>query len=194
MKYLAIDIETTGLNPEKHQILSFGAVVEDTDNPVSIDSLPSFYRVISGDIKEGASPFALSMNSGVLRDIADGKGVSLYDFRKQLVQFIRENFGKGETILLAGANIEYFDLKFLEKISWNKEVCRSGIEGGEMFSRYRRVLDPSLLFLDIETDVKLPGLQECLIRSGIGSSVTHHALEDARDVVKVFRRYYSLPN
>lgn len=32
MKYVSIDIETTGLNPEVHQVIELAAVLEDTEN------------------------------------------------------------------------------------------------------------------------------------------------------------------
>ena len=46
MRYISIDIETTGLDAETNQILSIGAVVEDTNNLVPFDELPKFHAVI----------------------------------------------------------------------------------------------------------------------------------------------------
>ena len=43
MKYISIDIETTGLDPENCQILSIGAVIEDTLNQLPFEELPTFH-------------------------------------------------------------------------------------------------------------------------------------------------------
>lgn len=66
MKYVSIDIETTGLDPEKNQILTIGAVIEDTSNPgVAVNDLPSFHGAIHYEELIG-SPFALNMNKEII--------------------------------------------------------------------------------------------------------------------------------
>ena len=65
MKYLSIDIETSGLDPENNQILSIGAIVEDTDNKLSFDEIPKFHVCILADQLIG-SPFALQMNKELI--------------------------------------------------------------------------------------------------------------------------------
>lgn len=66
MKYVSIDIETTGLDPEKNQILTIGAVIEDTSNrEVPVKDLPSFHGAIYYEELIG-SPFALNMNSEII--------------------------------------------------------------------------------------------------------------------------------
>lgn len=65
MKYLSIDIETTGLNPEKHQILSIGVIVEDTARKLPFELLPKFHcAVVSDEITGGL--FALNMNKDLI--------------------------------------------------------------------------------------------------------------------------------
>jgi len=46
MKYISIDVETTGIDREKCQILSIGAVIEDTENIKPIKDL-TFFSVYS---------------------------------------------------------------------------------------------------------------------------------------------------
>ena len=69
MKYVSIDIETTGINREKCQVLSIGAVIEDTNNPRPIEELPKFHAAIVG--REGlyGEPFALNMNKSLIENI-----------------------------------------------------------------------------------------------------------------------------
>lgn len=68
MKYLSIDIETTGIDPERNQILSIGAVIEDTNNPKPLDDLPAFHGVIKRwDIS--GSMFAINLNKELIDTI-----------------------------------------------------------------------------------------------------------------------------
>lgn len=70
MKYVSIDIESTGLNPEKCQILSVGAVVEDTNNLLPLEELPTFHcAILHNEIK--GEPFALNMNKDLLSKIVE---------------------------------------------------------------------------------------------------------------------------
>ena len=66
MLYVSIDIETSGLNPKKDQILSFAAIIEDTSKALSFEDCPKFYAtVIHRRIK--GSPEALSMNMNLVQ-------------------------------------------------------------------------------------------------------------------------------
>jgi oligoribonuclease len=68
MKYISIDIETTGLDPETCQILSIGAVIEDTLNQLPFEDLPKFHGVIKRENVSG-SLFALNMNRDLIEAI-----------------------------------------------------------------------------------------------------------------------------
>ena len=68
MKYISIDIETTGLDPLKDQVLSFGAILEDTTNPLPFDKIPKFHAAIKRDRIEGGL-YAINMNKKLLETI-----------------------------------------------------------------------------------------------------------------------------
>lgn len=68
MKYVSIDIETTGLDPEKCDVLSIGAVIEDTNNHLPLDQLPSFHVAIKRENISG-SLFAINMNKELIETI-----------------------------------------------------------------------------------------------------------------------------
>lgn len=70
MKYVSIDIETTGLDREKCEILSIGAVIEDTANPRPIDELPKYHVAIKRNGFYG-EPTALTMNAGLIGAITE---------------------------------------------------------------------------------------------------------------------------
>jgi DNA polymerase III epsilon subunit-like protein len=70
MRYISIDVETTGLDPENCQILSIGAVIEDTHLPIPFEDLPKFHAVIKRENVSG-SIFALNMNRDLIQAMKD---------------------------------------------------------------------------------------------------------------------------
>lgn len=84
------------------------------------------------------------------------------------------------TINVAGKNFGTFDKLFLDQLPWWKKLIRPK----------QRILDPSVLYCDWKNDRSLPTLNECKERAGIQGVVTHNALEDAWDVIEVFRKFY----
>lgn len=194
MKYVVIDIETTGVDPENNQILEFGAVIEDSANPLPIEEIPKFKCIVNHKSITG-SPFAINMNARIFNILAEfhsakeielrnkiAKEHNILDTRSMCIYFaswVREN-GLLGPINIAGKNYAVFDKLFLDQTeSWKYEVnCE------------RRFLDPSILFVDWEKDIKLPSLDDCLQRAGIPTQVTHDALQDAIDTLLCFRAKY----
>lgn len=65
MKYLSIDIETSGLDPENNQVLSVAAIFEDTEKKLPWDEIPKFHVGILRHQITG-SPRALTMNAKLI--------------------------------------------------------------------------------------------------------------------------------
>ena len=70
MKYLSIDTETSGLNFENCQLLSFGAILEDTKTKLPLDQCPKINVYITSKNING-EPFALNMNASIIKAISD---------------------------------------------------------------------------------------------------------------------------
>jgi hypothetical protein len=68
MKYLSIDIETSGLDSDNHQILSIGVVVECTEKKLPFEEIPKFHCAIVRDEIRGGL-FALNMNKELISTI-----------------------------------------------------------------------------------------------------------------------------
>ena len=195
MKYVSLDLETTGIDPEKHQILELGAILEDTNNLLSFEDIPKFNCIIEREEIVG-HPIALRMNKriiDILADYANAKGEdrALMAIKHNIIKekhlvwsFFSwlDPFCQDSIINVAGKNYSSFDAKFLDKVQGWKEA--------KTFER--RILDPSSLFLDWKKDLRLPSLDECLSRAGIQKTVSHNATEDAWDVVQVLRKKYDL--
>jgi hypothetical protein len=88
MKYISIDVETTGLDPDFNQILSIGAVIEDTLNPLPFEELPKFHAVIKRESVYG-SIFALNLNKDLIQAMKDYSEARTTELKKE----IEESFG-----------------------------------------------------------------------------------------------------
>lgn len=183
MRYVSIDIETTGLNPERDQILEFGAVIGDTEKEYNINNAIKFHKIILhrrivGDV------FAINMNREIIQEIKEAYDKSELNRAFCSIQYLEENFIEWlvkndfdikEKINVAGKNFVGFDQKFLEPYFKNIKFSQ-------------RVLDPAVLYFDKEEDYRLPDLQTCKQRAGLNGNVSHRALGDALDVVLLLQK------
>jgi hypothetical protein len=207
MKYISIDIETTGLDPERCDVLSIGAIIEDSANPLPYEECPKFHAAILRHELNG-SPRAITMNADLIESIGSYMEPKTETTRAELeastgmtfwypetvvqafYQFLYENGiaefpeipknGKPVTLNCAGKNFGTFDKNFLERLPRWKQCIRIS----------QRILDPAILFVDWKEDNALPNLNLCKERAGIQGLVTHNALEDAWDVIEVLRKKY----
>ena len=229
MKYISIDLETTGLSSEKHQILSFSGILEDTSNVLQYEEIPKFNIYVLREEIAG-SPFAINMNSEIIEHIATYlntkelspriihrqiiDGIFLYEYeipfyfylwclvyqegRSEFKDLLHsEEWGSRKNTLIsqiseirytnskigcnaAGKNFSSFDKKFLDRIEKLYE-----------FVYFRqRVLDPSALYIDWDNDQTSPDLSTCKKRAGLNDFVSHNSLDDAWDVIELFRKHY----
>lgn len=184
MKYVCIDIETTGLDRNNDQVLQFAAVIRDTDKMSEpVTESPSMVCYVEHERYQG-QPYALALNSGILSELAkpiekrkmrtskiEDLALSFYSFLVVNGYTPSEN-SKRVSFTGAGKNFGTFDLQFLNNVpNWNK-----------YFLVDSRVLDPAMLFVK-PTDKKLPGLKNCLQRMGIDKEISHDALEDVYDTI-----------
>lgn len=181
MKYVSIDIETTGTVPHEHQILEFGAVLDDTDWWLTkkVEELPSIRLRFKYDTIRG-EPFAIQMNHILIRDMAmmpDELCVPA-DLGPLFAQFLQANNFSTE-INPAGKNFDTFDRPFLvANQSFLKHVRMR-----------RRALDPALMYLQ-PTDEAVPGMEQCMKRAGFQYDhvLAHTAVYDAQCIVRLLRQ------
>ena len=106
MKYLSIDIETSGLDSENNQILSIGAIVEDTENRLSFDDIPKFHVCILADQLTG-SPFALNMNRELIKTMVHYQTTNEQDEKNDLVHMTGMKFLQRDSVVE-----EFYDFLF----------------------------------------------------------------------------------
>jgi oligoribonuclease (3'-5' exoribonuclease) len=186
MKYVCIDIETTGLDPVNNQVLQFAAVIRDTDKMLEpIEESPKMVCYVEHDYYHG-QPYALAMNSKILYELAkstDKRNCDSVKYDQLAYKFFNFLVENGYNVSLktykvtfvgAGKNFGTFDLQFLKNLPGWKDFL----------STDSRVLDPGILFLE-PNDKKVPGLQNCLQRINITKEISHDALEDVYDTILV---------
>ena len=181
MIYVSIDIETTGLDRENDQVIEFGAILEDTNNPKSFEEAITFHKYIKHDRYSG-SPYALALNQRIFQILAEDDDYDIVTPDKLVIDFVEwlnlyRVFGK---LNVAGKNFRDFDYEFLKRLpEWDTWIKTE-----------RRVLDPAVLFWNPSIDKRLPSQDECLVRAGIDGVVDHTALGDAWQVIQLLRTKY----
>lgn len=177
MKYVSVDIETTGLDFKNHQIIEFGAVIDDFVTP--LEELPTFTKVIY-QFRVIGSPEAIVMNHRIFKLMANGDDCVF-------IEHLAEVFGNwlkkytARVLPPAGKNYASFDERFLQKVpGWNH------------LPLHRRSLDPGSMYFDPQKDVVVPEMQDCLGRAGLKPTALHEALADALDVVRLIRVHHGV--
>jgi oligoribonuclease len=221
MKYVIIDIETTGVPGkdgalEELQIIEFGAIIEDTNNPLAWDDIPKFNKIIRHEQYTGGA-FAINLNARIFDILAkretinkDGREeydklheiIELKDLAQEFFEFLIPHLG----VFPDGDSFE----GALEQVHKYKQAPLTITPAGKNFDAFdrkfielipkwnnyirlrHRTLDPTTAYVDWYNDEQPPGLGECLQRAGIIKQVTHKAVEDCWDTLEVLRKEYSV--
>lgn len=220
MKYVVIDLETTGIpgkdgTLEELQIIEFGAVIEDTNNLLPIADVPKYNRIVRHTQYTGGA-FAINMNARIFDILAKretykrGKQQDAYDkqhgivalkdlaqdFFDFLYKHFRENVDVDDWTAQLGPN--YSEAPFtITPAGKNFDAFdRKFIDLIPKWSQYirlrHRTIDPTTPYIDWHNDDAPPGLGDCLDRAGIIKQVTHKAVEDCEDTLEVLRKEYSV--
>ena len=192
MRYVALDIETTGLDRKKDKILQLAMVVDEIGgrgNPMPIEDLPTFEGLVHYRRLEG-EPAALAMHGEIFGAISRcrfegdlcevdlrGRKVATHTAESGLylaAHHFLKPFAESGPLIAAGKNVAGFDLPFLPG------------DLRDMF--HHRVIDVGSVALGWNPKLwalgKVPGMVEL-----IEPRRAHDALEDARDVVRLLRKY-----
>lgn len=198
MQFLAVDLETTGLDDRKHSITEFAAVFT---NLAGTEPPLTFYRYINPEDMVW-SQYCLNLHANWLTRVLEARkqgkwecdGIPIVKDTETLIrEFLNwlyvdcswplpDATGKFKSIVPAGKNFFSFDYRFLEAAGFPR-----------VFKR--RALDPGLMYIT-PADAEPPDLSVCKTRAiGEGvkfknSHVAHNALEDAEDVVALLQHRY----
>ena len=182
MKLFSIDIETTGLRPDEHQIIEFGAVFDDFSKPLV--ECPTFHCYLR-QYEYVGQPYALNLNAKIFEILAKNEHPHIIDTFMLFSNFrcwAKECVGSDGKINVTGKNFASFDYRFLYELDNRFE---------DLF--HHRVLDPSSMLATID-DEQLPGTGECKKRIGLSDEVHHTAIADALDVLRMVRGVWNVPH
>ena len=218
MIYTCIDLETTGVpgkdGPiEDLQILEFGAVIEDSNNPLHWDDIPKYNKIILHDNLQGGV-FALNMNQRIIKILADRMLVpkerkteydsnygiiKLEDLANDFFNFLFPYYGQlpeDEFDKAIAESQKYKQTPFYINVAGKNfdNFDRKFINTIPKFDSYvrmrNRTIDPTTSYIDWTVDNEPPGLGKCLERAGIIKTVSHKAVEDCWDTIQVLRKEY----
>lgn len=204
-RFLSIDLETTGLDPEWCSILEIGIVIADWHS--CMDDLPTFRCFLDSDDYRGrdtvtrqpyyyGTSYALWLNAEIFKYLAmkpkDNEEAVKMGFEeyvpilqpcmvgKEIAGFLRaHNFDLRDHLTAAGKNFGSFDAQFLKLL---------GLGDDNVVFRHRAI-DPAMYYWEPDTDGnRLPGMKQCMERAGLPGEVPHTAVEDAKIVVKLIRQ------
>ncbi len=187
MKGIAIDIETSGLDVRRHNILQIGLVYfdlinrdEDADLPIRKE-LELWPHISDGILWDPDTYKFHQANAGVdyfMRD--DVERSSGHVIGAKIRNFISEFYAHDEKPIVLGKNFGKFDWQFLMRIT------NTGIDG--LF--HHSFLDIGNLAFIPGVDKKIPNMKEVLERYEVTQHSGHTALSDCNAMVDVLQKIY----
>lgn len=220
MKYVSLDLETTGLDASSCGMLSLAMVVEDSNNPRPLKDLPSLLLLTAPIILErnrfvpGVSlePVALAMNAHLLLSAVKAtmpNVLQTWNIPEQTIDRAQK-IAKDYTFIpnaeaLRGAIVAFLKTNgcFNKKgkvtlagknvAGFDAPILRRHLADEELWTKTfdHRFLDPGSMFVDWGKDDAIPGLMTCEKRAlGSSPAVVHDAYEDALQVVRILRTTY----
>lgn len=183
MKHVSLDIETTGRDLKKCQIIQVALVYDVIDGgrllPVELLEHIDFLVENKSYNFPKDELGALEMNYNKLTNIHAGAiTVKTEDILRKIHDFLFQFRIKSDSPLtIIGKNAAQFDWLFLEVYT-----------GIASFYPNARFIDPTILFMNPLTDEKVIDTAELYKRAGLDCVPQHDALHDARCMVEIFRR------
>lgn len=223
VKYISLDTETTGLDPNTSELLEVGLVIFDSEVPFVQTSENSLRIVLVKENIKG-NLFAINMNINLLKEMLR----VIPDFNdnenKSIIEDVQPNLTtwyvdlRPKNILDSlyqyedHENLDTLKYKLVEFLSKAKVDGKLNIAGKNFanfdkgfLSKYNcfktsilnrmrhRVLDVGSMFVTSE-DSCIPDLNTCLKRAGINEEVPHCAVDDARLVALCAQYKFNVDN
>lgn len=216
MRYVSIDIETTGINSDWCDIIEFGAIIEDTQSQKSYSQAPKFHRYLKPPRPEGyrGETYAINMHgkTGIWKEInriemlqaqgerngglmgQDAEDIKklipprklLHEFTMFLIDNGYENISKERGQPKVNMGNVTVAGKCFFAFDWN--FLRPLF--GERICR--RAIDPAVWYWNPSQDEKIPSTPVCLERAGLTATDAHTSLGDAWDVIRLTRKAVNL--
>jgi len=174
-----VDIESTGLDPDLHEIISIGCVMVSQDwgnDKPSFDVIEEFELKIKPEKIENADPVALRVNG---YDPAD------WVFAYTLPEAMKIFSGKTVDAIMVAHNVA-FDYLFIDRAFRKTEV--------ENKMHYHKLDTISIAFAKLHTDKDIDrfSLRNLCEHFSIENKNAHTALSDARATFELYKKLMTL--
>ncbi len=179
--FAAIDLETTGLDPARAEVIDIAIVPLNPDFTISTD-IPEFSCRIRTEHPERAEHLAMETNH-----LNPAEGEAIKDVRAELVQWAMEN---GITTITPLAHNLAFDMAFMKAAF--PEFSRIFTHHGRDSMRLALSMNDVFAMQESEGHFNSVSLQSLKLALGVEGDVQHNALEDARDTAHVYRKLMAL--
>lgn len=202
-KYISIDIETLGNDVYNDQIVEFAAVIDEFGSDVPVEDLPHFNcLVLQENNRYAITPYLSTWESHrkILELLSVRDENETYVYEDTLVHHFTEfieahGFKRNEPRKLHDISIDDYKYNFIAVgknfSSFDSLMLDNRICGWKENFRIKHILDLGALHFDPSTDVRFPYTEEVFKRANVDANVSHRALDDARDAVRVIRSYYA---
>lgn len=178
MIYVSIDIETTSLIPRPDHVLQVAMIREDTElaDITPVEDLPTFSCFVSHEEIKGQA-YALQMNAWILKILAGvetekvPRRIIPKDAWEERAEIWLSSYCGDSPVVAAGKNVAGFDMQFFTP-EFRKRFAHRTIDVGSVFIDWAKAKPLSL------GDI-------------IGHSISHDAVDDARDVIRALRKKYA---
>jgi len=191
MKYLSIDIESTGLKENCH-IIEFAMIPFDADKRKVEEHLAKSYYIQCPsfeDLKPNLDPWVQENMKKVI-DAAHENGMPLSQFKTELTKYLEsaevKSFFSNEKITLFGKSMNAIDLPFLNRdLGW--DYMRSYFKHRvlDLTSYVYGLIDMKLLPVQTESGSELMKFLNM-------GKVAHTALDDARNTAIMYFKLIDL--
>jgi oligoribonuclease (3'-5' exoribonuclease) len=189
MKYFAIDIETTGLDRAKHQIIQVAIAVVNTAQMENLDELPMFTVRVEhkGYTFENSDAWVYG-NFGQVMKNENYPLVKARDLMNEIDKFVKIHAPLGG-ITLAGKNIAWFDVPFLVEHE-NKYKMNELQKSFFLKNIHNRMLDVGSMYAVEHAGNVIPSLSTIVQIIGWDRWKTHDAQSDVKAVAAAINYRY----
>jgi len=190
MKYLTIDIVTTGDDIFKNQIIEIGAVIDDLSKPIPIDEIPKFHYYIDNHMINGTPDKLLSLHKQLII-ISEKKDKYPIINSSEVIDFFH-NWLIDNSVILSQCPMYTLAIDGHKKINFlYRDLLNTKCDFKKDY--YYDIFNPMILFCDPKNQ-KIPTVNETLLETkNYKKRKNNNILDNVYDIVRLMRFKFLCP-